>query len=122
MIRQEDMHLTNYSGTLMHRDTPLFYFNIKDGILVNYHIIQEDLMNCPPEIVVMGVTKKALDIFFCSRVVQDGAMWLREYLDALGLDRYDFETIVKKNHGHNYLDLWWVQSDGEHRTFQSLYE
>jgi len=109
MVKREDMFLRNYSGTLMYLNKPLCYFKIQNGELVEARRIRKESNLFPYEIWMHGITYGALNEFFRDRVVLDGAQFCREYLSALGLDHYDFEAIVKINHGRNNLDNWWVK-------------
>ncbi len=103
------MFLKNYSGTLYYEDIPLVYFNIENGELKEYRKCKEDLQYFPYELARIGFTYKAFNLFFRERVVLDGSQDIREYLNALDLEYYDFEKIVKINKGRNFLDNWSVR-------------
>lgn len=109
MIREEDMYIRNLSGTIMYKDTPVFDFSIVNGELVKYRQYREDSVNLPPEISLWGYSYDNINCFFRRRVVKDGAMWITEYLHAMGMEKYDFESIVRFHHGKNYLDNYWIK-------------
>lgn len=105
---QREHFIRNLKGTMYYQDTPIVEFEIKNRELVQF----EDLSNGKywfAELGLWGETYVAFNEFFKRRVVQDYAMYLREYLDACGLESYDFEEIVKRNNGSNHLDMFWVK-------------
>lgn len=101
------------------------YFKIEDRKLINY-----ELYGWKAEISegkgigffkASGVSYKTLNEFFRSRVVLDGSMMIREYLDALGLDHYDFEKIVKTLCGWNPADRIWVKFEGgKYQSYEQM--
>lgn len=117
------MFLTDLEGTLMHRDTPLAYFKIKDKRLIEYRRIRKEDSLFPPEFVgLVGpeVTYYAINHFFRERVVLDGAERCQQLLDELGLKRYDFNAIVNLLNGRNYIDYWWIASEDFHPTWAKI--
>lgn len=111
MIKREDMFLRNFSGILMYKNIPLFYFNIENGRLVSYTLKKKDKKYFPFEFSFWDISYKTLNSFFRERVVLDGSQDIRQYLNELGLEKYDFEKIVKLNSGRNYLDEYWVDME-----------
>lgn len=103
--------IKNMNGVLFYKDIPLFSFEIKDRQLISFQDLSNGEM-WPYELRDIGVSYVAINNFFRRRVVADYAMWLREYLDALYLDHYDFEEIVKRMNGNNNVDFYWVKFDG----------
>lgn len=111
MVKRENMYIQNYTGVLLYNETPLLYFKIEDKKLMNYQILKKDMILFPCELVKLGISYYSLNLFFRDRVVLDGTQFIREYLNSLGLVHYNFEDIVKKNSGRNYLDNWWVDTE-----------
>lgn len=97
-------------GTLCFRNIELFRFCIQDRRLISYQVLSYDYY--PHDFYVAGITYTSFNNFFKYRVVKDGAMWIRDYLNVMGLKHYDFEELVKKNNGWNHLDEYWVKFDG----------
>lgn len=107
MVTREQMFIKNMEGTLYWQDEPLIAFKIKNRRLESYQLLQKE--HLPVEMDVWGISYYNFNEFFKRRVVEDGAMLLSDYLDALKLDHYDFEQIVKRNNGSNHLDFYWVK-------------
>lgn len=103
-------YIYDLEGILCYKDIELFSFCIKDRKLISYEIISDKYY--PMDFYVKGITYNSFNNFFKYRVVKDGAMWIRDYLDAAGLKHYDFEELVKRNNGWNHLDYYWVKFDG----------
>lgn len=107
MVSREQMFIRNLEGTLYYQDKPLIMFKIQNMRLVEYTLLESQ--HLPVELAVWGISYYNFNEFFKRRVVQDGAMFLRDYLDELHLEHYDFEQIVKRNNGSNHLDFYWVK-------------
>ncbi len=109
MVKREDMFIRSLGGTLMWENTPLIYFNIKDGKLIDYKRCLSSNKYYPYELAKLGINYMSFNKFFRERVVLDGSQDIMEYLEAMDMKKYDFETLVKKNHGRNYLDCYWIK-------------
>lgn len=123
MLRIEDMYLTDFEGTLMHKDTPLAYFKIQNKRLVEYRRIRKEKTLYPPEMAELNgepVTYAKINTFFRERVILDGSQPCREFLNDLGLDHYDFTKIVNLMHGRNNIDFWWVANEEYHPTWKQI--
>ena len=35
-----------------------------------------------------------------------------EYVKGMGLERYDFKELIKRNNGWNHVDLYWLKMNG----------
>ena len=35
-----------------------------------------------------------------------------EYVKGMGLERYDFKELIKRNNGWNHIDLYWLKMNG----------
>ena len=104
-MKEQYHYIKNIEGTLCSKDTELCEFCIKDYELVYF----KDLSNkklYPWELAVLGISYGSFNDFFNRRVVKDGAMFIKEYLEEMGLDHYDFEELVKRNNGANHSFLW----------------
>ena len=100
--------INNLRGILYYLDTPLLDFEIKDRTLVK----AVDLNNgklFPPELAVWGVSYGNINAFFERRTMKEGCMFYHEHLRAIGMERFDFDTYIKKNNGNNTLDNYWVR-------------
>lgn len=104
----DHMHyIKNIEGTLYSFDVPLCEFSIKDRELVYF----KDLSNkkfYPFELALGGATYGSFNNFFNRRVVKDYAMFIREYLNDMGLDSYDIDELVKRNNGSCH-DTYWIK-------------
>lgn len=119
---EREYFIRNMEGTLYWRDMPLFEFVIRNRELVSYKDLSDGKM-WPAEPKTFGMSYRSINEFFRRRVIDDHAMWLTDYLEALGLDHYDFEEIVKRNNGNNHLDDFWVKFDDlGAKTFKDIYE
>lgn len=122
MVRRDQMFIHNLEGTIYYKDVPLVYINIKDRQLVDAKVIN-DINHFVNEIRVFGLTYVAINQYYKDRVVQDGAMFVREYLNALGLRYYDFEAIVKASSGWNPRDRQWIKFDGgKFQSWEQIYK
>lgn len=110
MVTYDDMFLRDLSGTLVYDDTRLVEFSIVNGQLVHVRPCSNSKKYWPCEFTAYGLTYTAFNEFFKYRVVPDGAQDIREYLQALGLPKYDFEKIVKKMRGRNNVDKYWIEN------------
>ena len=107
----ERRYLQNLKGILYHKDMPLLQFEIKDKQLVSWQDLSGQKM-WPAEFKVWGVSYRNFNEFFRRRVVEEHTMFMREWLNALGLEEYDFEKIIKVHSGCNNLDYYWVKMEG----------
>jgi hypothetical protein len=101
-------NICDIEGILYNRDTPLIDFKIKDFKL----IYAKDLSGgklYPYEFAFMGLKYIAFNTFFNERVVRENAMWMRDYLDCMGLQHYDFEQLIKKMNGWNGVGNFWIK-------------
>lgn len=104
---EREYFIWNLEGTLYYKDMPLFEFKIKNRELVYWKDLSNKEM-WPLEPKVYDMSYRTLNDFFRRRVVQDNAMLLKEYLEDMGLDYYDFEELIKKNNGSTH-DFYWVK-------------
>ena len=118
MVRREDMFLHNLEGVIYQGATPCLYINIKNRRLVSYKVVGNWSLEIGvdgggiPYFKGCGVSYYTVNEFFKDRVVLDGAQWVHEYLDSLGLTYYDFEAIVKSSCGWNPRDRRWIKFEG----------
>lgn len=118
MVRRDQMVIHNLEGVLYRRRLPLLYFCIKDRKLVSYRTYGWEMKVTPGDFTghgwfkSLGVSEWSINEYYRGRVVQDGAMMVRDYLDALGLVHYDFEAIIKASCGWNPADREWLKFDG----------
>ena len=106
-MKEQYYYIKNLEGTLCSKDLELCKFSIKNRELVYF----EDLSNgefYPWELSQLGVSYGSFNDFFNRRVVKDGAMLIREYLNSLELNNYDFDEIIKRTNGSNH-DTFWVK-------------
>lgn len=108
---EREYFIQNMEGTLYWKDTPLFDFHIRNRELVSYRDLSNGQM-WPAEPKTYGMSYRSINDFFRRRVVEDHAMFLMDYLDAMGLDHYDYEEMIKRNNGSNHLDNFWVKFEG----------
>ena len=121
MVRRDQMFIHNLEGTIYYKDVPLVYIKIVDRKLVDAKIINM-ISHFVNEIRMFGLTYVAINQYYKDRVVQDGAMFVREYLDALGLQHYDFEAIVKASSGWNPRDRQWIKFEGgRFQSWEQIY-
>ena len=108
---EREFFIRNLEGTLYYTDTPVFEFIIKDCKIIHF----KDLSGrkfYPPEIYTWGVETINFTEFFRRRVVPYYAMDSFEYVKGMGLERYDFEELIKRNNGWNHVDLYWLKMNG----------
>lgn len=100
--------ICDIAGTLYYKDTQLIEFEIHNMKL----IYAKDLSGgklYPFEFAYMGLSYLSFNTFFNQRVVRENAMYMRDYLDCMGLDHYDFEELIKKMNGWNAVGNFWVR-------------
>lgn len=103
--------INNLKGRMYYKETPIFDFEIKNRELVSYtDLSNQRFWPCEPKM--NGMSYAALNNFFRRRVVQDYAMWVDEYVHAMGLSEYNFEELVKRNNGNNMIDFFWIKFEG----------
>lgn len=101
-------YMCDIEGTLYYKDTPVIEFCIKNYTLQ----YAKDLSGgkyYPHQLFTLGVNYLGFNTFFNDRVVRDNAMWIRDYLDKMGLKYYDMEELVKKTNGWDVLGLHWIK-------------
>lgn len=103
---QDKIHyIKNIEGILCCMDTEVCEFCIKDRELVHF----KDLSNRQLyfwELYNFGPSYRSFNDFFNRRVVKEHAMDIREYLNDMGLEHYDFEELIKRNNGSNHGPFW----------------
>lgn len=100
--------INNLAGILYYLDTPLLGFDIRDRELVSYNNISGGRF-FPQELALYGITYANINDFFQRRTMKEGCMFYREHLDALGMERMDFDRYIKCNNGNNNLDNYWIR-------------
>lgn len=102
--------INNLKGILYYLDEPLLDFEIKNRELIRANDLSAGHY-FPPELKLYGVTYGNLNEFFERRTMKDGCMLYREHLDAMGMDRFDFDKYITMKNGNNQLDNYWVKFD-----------
>lgn len=59
-----------------------------------------------------GLSYVHLNDFFSRRVIPDNQMLLHDYLQAMKLESYNFEEMIKRRNGTNGIDDYWVKFEG----------
>jgi len=106
-------YLRNLQGTLMYKDLRVCKFVIRDRELVSCEYNSDSLTCLPWSLSELGygLTYAGFNDFFKYRVVKQGAQDIREYLNEMEMDHYDFETLIKKMNGWDAVGQWWVDFD-----------
>ena len=100
-------YIQNLDGTLYKKDIPILYFKIDGQQLIEYKKLADK--KYLPAHLDGKISYNNIRSFFEDRVVEYGAMWVDDYIHALGLESYNFEEIIKRNNGWNHLDLFWIK-------------
>jgi hypothetical protein len=100
--------INNLKGILYYLDTPLLDFEVKDRTLIKAVDLSGGKLY-PMELAVWGISYGNLNAFFERRTMKEGCMFYREHLKAIGMERFDFDTYIRKNNGNNNLDNYWVE-------------
>ncbi len=100
--------INNLQGILYYLDTPLLDFEVKDRNLIKAVDLNGGNLY-PMELAVWGISYGNLNAFFERRTMKEGCMFYREHLKAIGMERFDFDTYIRKNNGNNNLDNYWVK-------------
>ena len=100
--------INNLQGILYYLDTPLLDFEVKDRNLIKAVDLNGGNLY-PMELAVWGISYGNLNSFFERRTMKEGCMFYREHLKAIGMERFDFDTYIRKNNGNNNLDNYWVK-------------
>jgi len=115
--------IQNLKGILYYLDTPLLDFEIRDRRLIK----AENLSGgdyFPWELAVYGISYGNLNAFFERRTMKEGSMLYMRHIKNIGMERFDFDTYIKKNNGNNMLDNYWVKFEdfgaGSFSDFYSL--
>jgi len=97
----------------MYKDLRVCKFVIKDRALVSCEYNSDSLTCLPWSLSELGygLTYAGFNDFFKYRVVKQGAQDIREYLNEMEMDHYDFETLIKKMNGWDAVGQWWVDFD-----------
>ena len=112
--------IKNMKGILHYQNMPLLDFEIKNRELVK-GVDLSGQRYWPPEIKVWGLSYVHLNDFFSRRVVPDNQMLLHDYLQAMNLESYNFEEMIKRRNGANGVDDYWVKFDGVGaKTFEEI--
>ena len=127
MVRREDMFIYNLEGVIHQDFTPCLYIKIVDRRLIDYKIIGNWSLKSGVDgrgisyFKGCGVSYYTVNEFFKDRVVLDGAMWVKSYLEEWGLITYDFEKIVKASCGWNPRDRRWIKfEEGRFQSFDDI--
>ncbi len=112
--------IQNMQGILYYLDTPLLDFAIRDRELIK----AKDL-SCgklyPWELAMYGVSYGNINAFFQRRTMKEGCMLYREHLEAIGMEKFDFDRYIMLNNGNNHLDNYWVKFENfGARCFEEL--
>ncbi|MCR5799073.1 MAG: hypothetical protein K6G69_03270 [Lachnospiraceae bacterium] len=114
--------INNLKGILYYLDTPLIDFEIKDRELIK----AIDLSNkklYPVELAVWGVDYGNINDFFKRRTMKEGCMFYKEHLEAINMERFDFDEYIRKNNGNNNIDNYWIRFDeGGAKCFRDIAE
>ena len=107
-IMAEIRLINNLQGILYYLDTPLLDFEVKDRNLIKAVDLNGGNLY-PMELAVWGISYGNLNAFFERRTMKEGCMFYQEHLKAIGMERFDFDTYIRKNNGNNNLDNYWVK-------------
>lgn len=114
--------INNLKGILYYLDTPLLDFEVKNRVLIKAVDLNNEKL-FPMELAMWGISYGNLNAFFERRTMKEGCMFYREHLKAIGMERFDFDTYIRKNNGNNNLDNYWVKfPDFGARCFKDIAE
>ena len=114
--------INNLKGILYYLDIPLLDFEVKNRELIKAVDLNKGKL-FPPELAVWGISYGNLNAFFVRRTMKEECMFYREHLKAIGMERFDFDTYIRKNNGNNNLDNYWVKfPDFGARCFKDIAE
>lgn len=102
--------IQNLKGILYYLDTPLLGFEIRDRRLVKAENLSDGKF-FPWELAVYGISYGNLNAFFERRTMKEGCMLYTRHLKNIEMERFDFDSYIKKNNGNNMLDNYWVKFD-----------
>ena len=103
--------IRNLTGILYYIDTPLLDFEVRERELTR----AKDLSSgkyYPWELAKLGVSYGSLNQFFQRRTMRENSMFYHEHLQALGMEKMDFDRYIQRNNGNNHLDNFWVKFEG----------
>lgn len=103
----ENRMIKNLKGVLHYIDTPLLDFEIRDKELIKADNLSGGRL-FPWEMAMYGVTYSNINDFFNRRTMKEGCMFYREHLNAIGMEKFDFDRYIQLNNGSNNLDNYWV--------------
>lgn len=112
--------INNLKGILYFLDTPLIDFEIKNRELIKAVDLSQGKYY-PWEMAKLGISYGSFVRFFQRRTLKEGCMFYYEHLRAIGMEKMDFDSYIKKNNGNNHLDNYWVRfADSGVRMFSEL--
>lgn len=112
--------INNLKGILCYKNIQLLDFEIKNRELIRFEDLNEGKY-FPPELALYGISYGNINEFFERRTMKEGCMFYREYLQAIGMDKFDFDKYIQIHNGHNNLDLYWVKfEDFGAKKFEDL--
>ena len=100
--------INNLKGILYYLDMPLLDFEIRNRELVRAVDLNEGKL-FPPELAIWGISYGNINAFFQRRTMNEGCMFYREHLRAIGMERFDFDEYIRKNNGNNNVDNYWIR-------------
>lgn len=100
--------INNLKGILYYLDIPLLDFEIENRELTKAVELSGGKYY-PWELAECGLSYGNINEFFKRRTMRENCMFYKEHLEAIGMDRFDFDTYIKKNNGNNHLDNFWVR-------------
>ena len=100
--------INNLKGVLYYLNTPLLDFEIKDRKLIKGVDLNGGKL-FPYELSVYGISYGNINDFFKRRTMRENCMFYREHLQAIGMEKFDFDEYIRKNNGNNNLDNYWVK-------------
>ena len=104
--------INNLKGILYYLDTPLLDFEIVNRELVKAVDLNDGKL-FPWELAMYGVTYGNINAFFERRTMQEGCMFYREHLRAIGMDKFCFDDYIRLKKGDNNLDNYWLKLEEE---------
>ena len=100
------------AGTLMHKDTPLADFVIKDGVAVEFKQLSTENSLFPFEMIDHPTGSRLVDALL-ARVVPETRQGLLERLEKVGIHGYNLSEILRFQNASCFDDENWVRfSDG----------
>lgn len=102
------IRLGNLSGTIMFQNQPLLYFKLERGYLVDCKLLCEDSKLLPLEFKDKVINERRIHLFWEARVTPDTRQFLKEDMEAEGLEYYNVEQLIRFQKGRCVDDNYWL--------------